>query len=212
MVEVSSVEELSGGGEEWLSLSEAGRVLDVSHSTLRHWADAGHIRVYRTPGGHRRFLRRDLESLTSAPHLATEAMDSESREAPALRRIRRRLSQGSVTQQPWFQAVEPQGHDRMRLFGRRLLSLLLQEAGTRRHRQELLAEARMLGQEYGSEMVEREVALTDSVEAFVFFRTMVLDGAPAPAWSRILETSDRVLAGLCAYYQREKEPVDSTGE
>ena len=94
----------------------------------------------------------------------------------------------------------------MRLFGRRLLSLLLQEAGPRRQRQELLAEARMLGQEYGSEMSERGVGLTDTVEAFVFFRTMVLDTAPAGTWARILETSDRVLAGVCASYQRYAQP------
>ena len=205
MIEAKPVDSIPAGEEEWLSLSQACRLLEVSHSTLRHWADAGHVRVYRTPGGHRRFLRQDLVSLTGAPRMSAEAAGSDLREAPALRRIRRRLSQGSVTQQPWFQAVEPQGHDRMRLFGRRLLSLLLQETGTRRYRQELLAEARMLGQEYGSEMVDRDVALTDSVEAFVFFRTMVLDGAPASAWSRILETSDRVLAGLCASYQRTAE-------
>ena len=130
-------------------------------------------------------------------------------EGPALRRIRRRLSQDSVHQQPWFQGVEPGGHDRMRLFGRRLLSLLMQESGPRRRRQELLEEAKLLGQEYGSEMSERNVALTDTVEAFVFFRTMVLDTAPADSWSRILETSDRVLAGVCASYQRALENGDS---
>ncbi len=206
LAKVSPAEGVAGTGDEWLSLRDACRLLEASQSTLRHWADAGHIRVYRTPGGHRRFLRRDLESLTSAPTLAADPAGNGSGEAPALRRIRRRLSHNSVTQQPWFRAVEPQGHDRMRLFGRRLLSLLLQEPGTRRHRQELLAEARILGQEYGSEMVDREVALTDSVEAFVFFRTMVLDGAPAEAWSRIIETSDRVLAGLCASYQPTAGP------
>ena len=191
---------------EWLSLRDACRLLDVSDTTLRQWADAGHLRVYRTPGGHRRFLREDVELLTRSPRPTPEPAREDSREAPALRRIRRRLSQESVTQQPWFQAVEPEGHDRMRLFGRRLLSLLMQESGPRRRRQELLAEARMLGQEYGSEMLERNVALTDSVEAFVFFRTMVLDSAPAASWSRILETSDKVLAGLCASYQQSAAP------
>jgi excisionase family DNA binding protein len=191
---------------EWLSLRDACRLLDVSDTTLRQWADAGHLRVYRTPGGHRRFLREDVELLTRSPRPTPEPAREDSREAPALRRIRRRLSQDSVTQQPWFQAVEPEGHDRMRLFGRRLLSLLMQESGPRRRRQELLAEARMLGQEYGSEMLERNVALTDSVEAFVFFRTMVLDSAPAASWSRILETSDKVLAGLCASYQQSAAP------
>ena len=184
-------------------------MLDVSDTTLRQWADAGHLRIYRTPGGHRRFLRQDVESLTSAPRPSPESAGNDSREAPTLRRIRRRLSQVNVTQQPWFQAVEPEGHDRMRLFGRRLLSLLLQEPGPRRRRQELLAEARILGQEYGSEMLERNVALTDTVEAFIFFRTMVFDSAPADTWSSILETSDRVLAGVCSSYQRAAEAARS---
>ena len=111
-----------------------------------------------------------------------------------------------MTQQPWFQAVEPEGHDRMRLFGRRLLSLLMQQPRPRRQRLELLAEARLLGQEYGTEMLERNVSLTDTVEAFVFFRTMVLDSADTGSWPSILETSDRVLAGVCSSYQRAAAP------
>ncbi len=147
--------------------------------------------------------------MTATARPAPEQPRDAKGEGPALRRIRRRLSQDSVHQQPWFQGVEPGGHDRMRLFGRRLLSLLMQESGPRRRRQELLEEAKLLGQEYGSEMSERNVALTDTVEAFVFFRTMVLDTAPADSWSRILETSDRVLAGVCASYQRALETGNS---
>ena len=205
MINQSLTENQLPGDGEWLSLRDACRLLDVSDTTLRQWADAGHLRVYRTPGGHRRFLRQDVEALTGASRPSPEPARDDSGEGPALRRIRRRLTRDSVHQQPWFQAIEAEGNDRMRLFGRRLLSLLLQEPGRRRRRQELLDEARMLGQEYGSEMVERDVALTDTVEAFIFFRTMVLDSAPAPSWSRILETSDRVLAGVCASYQRAAE-------
>ena len=201
MVEPASDDGHSPADGDWLSLREARSLLDVSDTTLRQWADDGHLRVYRTPGGHRRFLREDVESLTKAPRPAQESVGRDSREAPALRRIRRRLSRDSVTQQPWFQAVESGGNDRMRLFGRRLLSLLMQEPGPRRRRLELLAEARVLGQEYGAEMLERNVSLTDTVEAFVFFRTMVLDSADTGSWPSILETSDRVLAGVCLSYQ-----------
>ena len=109
---------------DWLSLRDARSLLDVSDTTLRQWARLGApARVPQRPGGHRRFLREDVESLTRAPRPSQEPDSRDSREAPALRRIRRRLSQDRVTQQPWFQAVEPEGHDRMRLFGRRLLSL-----------------------------------------------------------------------------------------
>ena len=202
LVDLNSPANQSLGKGDWLSLRDACRLLDVSDTTLRQWADAGHLRVYRTPGGHRRFLRQDVESMTATARPVTEQPRNGSGEGPALRRIRRRLSQDSVHRQPWFQGVEPEGHDRMRLFGRRLLSLLMQETGTRRRRQELLEEAKLLGQEYGSEMSERSVSLTDTIEAFVFFRTMVLDTAPADSWARILETSDRVLAGVCSSYQR----------
>ena len=211
MVEPSSSGNAHAEKGDWLSLKDACRLLDVSDTTLRQWADAGHLRVYRTPGGHRRFLRQDVETMTGAARPTMEQARDDGGEGPALRRIRRRLSQDSVHQQPWFQGVEPEGHDRMRLFGRRLLSLLMQEQGPRRRRQELLEEARVLGQEYGTEMSERNVALTDTVEAFVFFRTMVLDTAPASSWSRILETSDRVLAGVCSSYQRAAESGGSAG-
>ena len=35
----------------------------------------------------------------------------------------------------------------------------------------------MLGHEYGAEMADRQVSLKDTTEAFIFFRTMVLDSA-----------------------------------
>jgi predicted transposase YdaD len=109
-----------------------------------------------------------------------------------------------VVKQSWYQSVEEEGKDRMRLFGRRLLSLLLQESG-RRRRQELLEEAHMLGREYGTEMSERGVSLKDTIEAFVFFRTMVLDSTNSSAWNRIIEAADRVLVGMADSYQDADE-------
>ncbi len=186
---------------EWLSLGDACRILEVSDTTLRQWADNGFLRVYRTPGGHRRFSRQDVDSMTSSGGRPPEQPRYDAPEGPALRRIRRRLSQDSVTQQPWYQSVEEEGRVRMRLFGRRLLSLLLQEAGPRRQRQEVLEEANLLGREYGTEMSERTVSLSETIEAFVFFRTLVLDSTGRESWARILEASDRVLLGVTASYQ-----------
>ena len=193
---------------QWLPLREVCRLLEVSDTTLRQWADNGHLPVYRTPGGHRRFLRQDVESLIGAPvpAAAAPARSGGPPEAPALRKIRRRLAQNNVTQQPWYQGVEPQGRERMRLFGRRLLSLLLQESGPRRQRQESLEEARLLGREYGAGMQERAVSLADTLQAFVFFRALVLDSAPQSAWPRILETSDQVLLALAQSYEPPTPP------
>ena len=189
---------------QWLSLRDACRLLDVSNTTLRQWADNGYLRVYRTPGGHRRFLRDDVESFANAPEQAQEQSREDAIEDSALRKIRRSLSRNDVVKQSWYQSVEEEGKDRMRLFGRRLLSLLLQESG-RRRRQELLEEAHMLGREYGTEMSERGVSLKDAIEAFVFFRTMVLDSTNSGAWNRIIEAADRVLVGMADSYQDADE-------
>ena len=205
MVEIQTSNNPIVEKSQWLSLRDACRLLDVSNTTLRQWADNGYLRVYRTPGGHRRFLRDDVESFAYASEQAQEQGREDAIEDSALRKIRRSLSRNDVVKQSWYQSVEEEGKDRMRLFGRRLLSLLLQESGPRRRRQELLEEAHMLGREYGTEMSERGVSLKDTIEAFVFFRTMVLDSTNSGAWNRIIEAADRVLVGMADSYQDADE-------
>ena len=200
MVELQSAYSQITDKSQWLSLRDACRLLDVSNTTLRQWADNGYLRVYRTPGGHRRFLRSDVESFANAPEQAQDQVRDDAVEGSALRKIRRRLGRNDVLQQPWYQSVEEERKVRMRLFGRRLLSILLQESSARRRRQELLDEAHLLGREYGTEMSERGVTLKDTIEAFVFFRTMVLDSTNPGSWARIIETADRVLVGMADSY------------
>ena len=205
MADMQTTESRITEKSQWLSLRDACRLLDVSDTTLRQWADSGYLRVYRTPGGHRRFLREDVDSFASAPGQAQEQGREDAIEDSALRKIRRRLSRDDVVKQPWYQSVEEEGKVRMRLFGRRLLSLLLQETGPRRRRQELLEEAHLLGREYGTEMSERGVTLKDTIEAFVFFRTMVLDSTNPGSWIRIIEAADRVLVGVADSYEKSAE-------
>jgi excisionase family DNA binding protein len=203
MVELQAEE-----GARWLSLGEACGLLQVNQTTLRLWADQGRLRVYRTPGGHRRFSREDVLALTrgggAATGVATSRRGQGRLEDSALRRIRRGLHHQDVAAQPWYQSIEEEGRGRLRLFGRHLLSLLVHpsEEGHRRQRQEALAQASLLGQEYAAEMADRGVPLKDTVEAFLFFRTMVLDSAGAEAWGPMLELADRVLVGLVEGYQR----------
>ena len=185
----------------WLSLGEACRLLEVNEATLRQWADNGYLRVYRTPGGHRRFWSHDVMELTGPPSPAPQPNVDGALEGSALRRIRRRLHQDKVARLLWYQSVEEEGRVRMRLFGRRLLSLLAQEPQQRRRRQDALSESNSLGREYGTEMAERGVPLSDTLEAFVFFRSLVLDSAEPQQRSRILELADRVLIGVAESYQ-----------
>lgn len=59
---------------EWLRLAEAVERLNYSHDTVRRWADAGHIRSARTPGGQRRFWREDVERIARGE--ATESISA----------------------------------------------------------------------------------------------------------------------------------------
>jgi len=43
------------------SISEAAEYIGVSPLTLRNWEAQAKIRAFRTPGGHRRFRKSDLD-------------------------------------------------------------------------------------------------------------------------------------------------------
>jgi excisionase family DNA binding protein len=47
---------------DWLTLGQAARFLGVAQSTIRKWSDQGRVPAFYTPGGHRRYRRRDLEA------------------------------------------------------------------------------------------------------------------------------------------------------
>lgn len=181
----------------WMSLGEVCRALEINEATLRQWADRGRLPVYRTPGGHRRFLREDVDALISR-NQATETDP----EDLALQRIRRKLSQADVSEQSWMESFQAQGRDRMRLFGRRLLSLLLRNDldGRTGRKGETMSETHMLGHEYGSEMAARGVPLSDSVQAFLFFRQAVVEAVQPDRLRQVVEISDGVLVGLVDAY------------
>lgn len=45
-----------------LTSSEVGNLLQVNPSSINKWVEKGHLRAYRTPGGHRRIRISDLMS------------------------------------------------------------------------------------------------------------------------------------------------------
>jgi excisionase family DNA binding protein len=60
-----SIGRQAGGGPDWLTLGQAATYLGVAQSTIRKWSDGGRLPAFYTPGGHRRFRRRDLDSFLS---------------------------------------------------------------------------------------------------------------------------------------------------
>jgi len=47
--------------DEVFTVFTASKYCNVSSKTIINWIDQGHIKAYRTPGGHRRINRKDLE-------------------------------------------------------------------------------------------------------------------------------------------------------
>ncbi|MBF8299229.1 MAG: helix-turn-helix protein [Dehalococcoidia bacterium] len=197
------------GDGRWLSLGRACEILGVNETTLRHWANTERIRTFRTPGGHRRFSREDLNALTQGP--AKAATDASNGSAPpsALERIRRRIGRSKGGHDRWLQYFDDEGRARMRVLGRRLVTLAVEYPSRRRRRADLQEEARHLGIDYGRELASRNVGLADAVSAFIFFRNS-LHGAVGNSTETgekgnvllsILEVEDLVLLGMATVYE-----------
>jgi len=51
----------TGAQPEWLTLGQAATYVGVAQSTMRKWTDSGRVASFKTPGGHRRYRRADLD-------------------------------------------------------------------------------------------------------------------------------------------------------
>jgi excisionase family DNA binding protein len=51
---------------EHLPVGAAAALIGISADTLRRWEKAGRIQSFRTPTGHRRFKRSEVEQLLKA--------------------------------------------------------------------------------------------------------------------------------------------------
>ena len=199
-----------------MSLKEACSLLEVNETTLRQWADSGRIRAYRTPGGHRRFSAEAIRSLISKNSEPAGNGREPRWTDTAIQRVRRRLRSNQTSSQNWYQAMDDFTRARMRLLGRRLLSIAADNSANRRRRADLIEEAQLIGEEYGAEMMRHGTRLRDALEAFVFFRTFLLEnilgnstdasGEPSRLWRSVNLLADHMLLSMSTFY----DPVQST--
>ena len=195
--------------EHWLTLGQACRMLGVDESTLRRWADAGQVRTFRTPGGHRRFAEGDLSGL----------MNGRSRRGVsdvgdvATRRIRQQLHRAGPAQADWYASVDESQRERLRPLGRRLMGLVADYVAKRGRRSQLLEEARRTGTEYGAELARSGLTLSQAMHAFTFFRRSLdrstkqalnkagtAPGESAEVCEQIMMLADEVLMGIAGAY------------
>ncbi len=195
--------------ERWLTLGQACRLLNVDESTLRRWADAGQVRTFRTPGGHRRFADGDVRAIVngrSKNHMS-EVGDL------ATRRIRRQLHHRP---EDWYANVGEEQREKLRPLGRRLMALVADYVGKRGRKTSLLEEARATGAQYGSELAASGMSLFQAMHAFTFFRrsldqsakqALAKTGTPhsesVEVCEQIMALADEVLLGIAGAYEAE---------
>jgi excisionase family DNA binding protein len=63
LTRITPIDELVPGNTDLLSSGDAEAVLGVDRRTLTRWVESGHIEAVRTPGGHYRFPRTEVERL-----------------------------------------------------------------------------------------------------------------------------------------------------
>ena len=160
---------------QWLSLGEASEVLGVHFSTLRRWADAGTVPCFRTPGGHRRFRKADLEIWMAGMRAAALVPQSEAIVQSAVGHTRREMAEQDITSQPWHAAFAgTEARREMAEMGRSLFALAIRYVTRTQRRERVLQEGRRIGQYYGQQCAERSISLVETVRAFIFFRRSLL--------------------------------------
>src|SRR5688572_17845536 len=107
---------------DWVSLWEAAEILGVHPTTVRHWADSGDLPSQRTPGGHRRFRRRDLMQWASAHHPQPNEVGSSEAQLmmqSALGRARLEVGDGQLHGLGWYDQFNEETRQAHRMLGRR---------------------------------------------------------------------------------------------
>ncbi len=202
--------------EEWLSLSGAAGMIGVHPSTVRLWSDKGIFPVHRTSGGHRRYLRSEVElwmKTSSEKHVMEPANAMQS----AIGQMRMQIAEGRLEAESWYQKLDKEARNQYRLSGmtlvRGLMNYLSSEGA------DASSEAYALGYDYASRARRYGLSSVDATQAFLFFRNTLLEALvnayeearvpPGLAWGKMLNKihtfTDQILINLLQTYRAFEE-------
>ena len=178
--------------DPWLPIGAAARLVGVGPDTLRRWADGGKVQSYQTAGGHRRFLRSSLEAMTSAPR-RTRYGSGQLTDASTtiIGDAHRRMQRTGYAGMPWQSRLSPEQREDFRRWGQRTFNLVIEyvAANKRSERELLLDEAEKMGALYGREALAAGLTLAEAIEAFLFYRSPVLESILAHLRRRVAEVA-----------------------
>ena len=158
----------------WLTLTEVSELLGIHPSTVRNWADQGVLPVHRTQGGHRRFMRNEINLWMQAQRV-NKPEESEGLIQNALSFARIQISEAHLEQQRWYQKIDQAGRASYRRSGRTLVQGLIRSQVLDENAAE--AEARVVGVDYASNGRRFGLTTLEAVQAFLFFRNVLQEAA-----------------------------------
>jgi excisionase family DNA binding protein len=200
--------------DEWLSLSDAAKLLGVHPSTVRLWSDKGVLPVHKTQGGHRRYKRGEilLWSETSS-RSRQEALAPEGMMQEVVKNVRMQISEGRLQTESWYQKLDEDARTQYRMGARSLFQGLMTYVST--NGEEAATEAYAIGYEYASRARRYNLSYVDAAKAFLFFRDAlvvsvikVYGEANIPAkratemYTKIHTFTDEILISLLETYRK----------
>jgi hypothetical protein len=174
---------------------------------MRRWSDAGRLRVFTTPGGHRRFSRAALERLLPADRSRRPSIGAAGVTPSRLARTYRRASREVAPELPWVLALTDEQRLLFRERGQVLAASLLQHLDASRPETARLHldAAADSAEEYGKVAAGLGLSLSQTVEGFLRFRAPFHHelavaarrrGFDAGETTEILETAERAMDRL----------------
>ena len=159
---------------EWLTLSDAAKLLGVHPSTVRLWSDKGALPVHKTQGGHRRYKRSELllwaESNSKS---SSEAVEPEGMMNEIVKNVRMQISEGRLQEESWYQKLDDDARVQYRMSARSLFQGLMTYMTT--NGEEAANEAYAIGYEYASRARRYNLSYVDAAKAFLFFRDTLVE-------------------------------------
>lgn len=200
--------------DEWLSLSEAAKLLGVHPSTVRLWSDKGVLPVHKTQGGHRRYKRGEIllwaetNSKSRQEPVAPEGMMQE-----VVKNVRMQISEGHLEAESWYQKLDADARTQYRMSARSLFQGLLNYMAT--NGADAATEAYAIGYEYASRARRYSLSYVDAAKAFLFFRDALVESvikvyseANVPTrratemYTKIHTFTDEILISLLETYRK----------
>src|SRR3972149_1709780 len=110
--------------DDWLSLSDAAKVLGVHPSTVRLWSDKGVLPTHKTQGGHRRYKRSEI-SLWAETSRKSGTIEPEGMMNEVIKNVRMQISEGRLQAESWYQKLDEKARTQYRTSARSLFHGLI---------------------------------------------------------------------------------------